>query len=126
MRFENMEFRDPISAFLADHSLCIPLGQVFSLTIMMSICLLIKKPKLGLLISYSFVYYWGFVFNESFFIDVSGNASTEFYVYCILGLFMLVVSLFGFLNEKKISQVGRGKRKGERRKLFVKVPETIS
>lgn len=82
MRFENMDFRDPVSAFLADHSLCIPLGQVFSLTIMMSLCLLIKKPKLGLLISYSFVYYWGFMFNESFFHRYVGKCLKR--VLCLL------------------------------------------
>ena len=93
------EFRDPISAFLADTTLSIPLGQVLLFTLLMTLCLLFARHKLGLLISYAFVFYWGFVFNRSFFIDLLGNTSSGLYIYAFSGLIMAVLAVFGMINK---------------------------
>ena len=93
------EFRDPISAFLADTTLSIPLGQVLLFTLLMTLCLLFGRHKLGLLLSYAFVFYWGFVFNRSFFIDLLGNTSSGLYIYAFSGLVMAVLAVFGMINK---------------------------
>jgi len=92
-------FQDPISAFLADTALSIPLGQVLLFTLLMTLCLLFGRHKLGLLISYTFVFYWGFVFNRSFFIDLLGNTSNGLYIYAFSGLVMAVLAVFGMLKR---------------------------
>ena len=68
-------FQGPISAFLADKTLSIPLGQVLLFTLLMTLCMLFGRHKLGLLISYSFFFFWGFIFNRSYFVDLLGNTA---------------------------------------------------
>lgn len=123
MKTRHLYLEDPVMNFLSDHSLCIPIGQVIFLVILVSICLLARSHKLGILISYTFVFYWGFIYKSDYFLDAFGNNSVGLYMYFIFGAFMVSMSLYGFFHEDKISQVGVGKRKGERRKLFIKVPE---
>lgn len=123
MNIEQLDFRDPITRYLADNAFCVPLGQVVTLIFLISICLLVQKHKLGLLVSYTFVFYWGFIFNRDFFINSLGEVSVGLYLYCFLGIFMVIMSMIGFFNEKAISHVGVCRRKDEPRKLFIKVPE---
>ncbi len=92
-------FQDPISAFLADKTLSIPLGQVLLFTLLMTLCMLFGRHKLGLLISYAFVFFWGFIFNRSYFIDVLGNTSSGLYIYALSGLVMAVLAVTGMLRR---------------------------
>ena len=125
MESEGLYLNDPISAFLADTSFCVPIGQVIFLIALISMCLLTRKFKLGLLLTYSFVFYWGFIFNHNYFINMLGKTSAAFYAYALLGLSMLAMSFLGFRDEEKITHVVKGKRKGERRKIYIKIPEEI-
>lgn len=92
-------FQDPFSAFLADKTLSIPLGQVLLFTLLMTLCMLFGRHKLGLLISYSFVFFWGFIFNRSYFVDLLGNTSSGLYIYGISGLVMEVLAVMGMLRR---------------------------
>jgi len=92
-------FQDPLSTFLADKTLSIPLGQVLLFTLSMTLCMLFGRHKLGLLISYSFVFFWGFVFNRSYFVDLLGNTSSGLYIYGLSGLVMAVLAVIGMLNK---------------------------
>ena len=105
MTFDDLDFRDPITRFLSDNSLCVPLGQVVFFILLISGCLLVHKHKLGLLIAYCFVFYWGFVFNSDFFIDLLGGTSQGLYSYTFFGVFMVVMCIIGFFTEKKISDL---------------------
>jgi hypothetical protein len=91
--------QDPFSAFLADKTLSIPLGQVLLFTLLMTLCMLFGRHKLGLLISYSFVFFWGFVFNRSYFVDLLGNTSSGLYIYSLSGLVMAVLAVIGMLKR---------------------------
>ena len=65
---------------------------------MVSICMVLGKFKLGLLTTYLFVFYWGFIFNRAIFIDAAGNASAGLFVYAFFGLSMAVAALAGFMT----------------------------
>jgi hypothetical protein len=92
-------FQDPFSAFLADQTLSIPLGQVLFFTLLMTLCILFGRHKLGLLISYVFVFFWGFIFNRSQFVDLLGNTSSGLYIYGLSGVVMVVLAVTGMLKR---------------------------
>ena len=94
-----MDFLDPFLGFLADVEFAIPVSQVGTLLVLNSLCLLFGKHKLGLLVSYSFVFYWGFIFNRVHFVSAFGENLIGLYVYAVTGIFMLLLALLGFLRE---------------------------
>jgi hypothetical protein len=94
-----LEFQDPITAFLSDKSMSVPMSQVLLFTLLMTLCLLFGRHKLGLLVSYSFVFYWGFVFNRSYFIDLLGNTTTGLYTYTLFGFLMAVLAIVGMFKK---------------------------
>ena len=93
------EFRDSLTSFLADTSLSVPLSQVLLFTSLMTLCLLFGRHKLGLLVSYSFVFYWGFIFNRSYFIDLFGNTTIGLYTYTGFGFCMAVLAIIGMFKK---------------------------
>ena len=93
-----MEFFNHILGFLSENEFSVPASQVSLLIFMNSFCLLMGKHKLGLLVSYTFVFYWGFIFNRVHFVTLLGETTIGLYLYAIFGLFMLFTILFGFLR----------------------------
>ncbi|MBT4622407.1 MAG: hypothetical protein HOC04_15000 [Nitrospina sp.] len=93
------DFQDPITSFLADKSFAVPLSQVLLFTLLMTLCMLFGRHKLGLMVSYAFVFYWGFVFNRSYFIDLLGNTSTGLYSYAVFGFLMAVLAVIGMFKK---------------------------
>ena len=96
-----MSFQDPITAFLSDKTLSVPLGQVLVFTLLMTICMLFGRHKLGLMVSYAFVFFWGFIFNRSHFVDLLGNTQIGLYAYTLCGLLMLVLAVVGMLQSDR-------------------------
>lgn len=93
------DFQDPITAFLADKSLSVPLGQVLLFAFLLTLCMLFGRHKLGLMVSYSFVFYWGFIFNRNYFIDLLGNTTAGLYTYTVFGFFMAVLAIAGMFKK---------------------------
>ncbi len=93
------DFQDPVSTFLSDKSLSVPLSQVLLFTLLMTLCMLFGRHKLGLLISYAFVFFWGFVFNRNYFIDMLGNTTAGLYTYTLFGFFMAVLAIIGMFQK---------------------------
>ena len=77
----------------------VPLGQVLLFAFMLTLCLLFGRHKLGLMVSYAFVFYWGFIFNRSYFIDLLGNTSSGLYTYGIFGFLMAVLAIVGMFKK---------------------------
>lgn len=89
-----------IVSFLADKEFTIPVSQVALLISINSLCLLLGKHKLGLLISYSFAFYWGFIFNRAYFVNLLGETLVGMYVYGVLGIVTLVLAFIGFIRNE--------------------------
>jgi hypothetical protein len=83
-----------------DH-LAIPFGQMLLFIIINSLCLLLGRYKLGLLISYCFVLFWGYISNRPYFIDTFGQTSWGLVVYALAGIAMVVIFIFGFFQSDK-------------------------
>lgn len=96
-----MDYFTSILGFLNDKEFVVPVPQVALLIAINSFCLLLGKHKLGLLLSYGFVFYWGFIFNRPYFVTALGETMVGMYVYAVMGLFMLVVAAYGFLRPSE-------------------------
>ena len=94
-----MEETNQILAFLTEKTISIPVGQMILFTVVISISMLTDKLKLGLLATYAFVFYWGFVFNREFFIDAAGNTSWGLFAYAFFGLSLAVMALVAFFSH---------------------------
>ena len=94
-----MEDTNLLMAFLTTKTLSIPVGQIILFTVVISICMLMDKLKLGLISTYAFVFYWGFVFNREFFIDAAGNTSWGLFAYAFFGLSLAVMALVAFFSH---------------------------
>ncbi len=85
-------------SFLSSAMISVPLGQMVLFTLVISFCMIGSKFKLDLLVTYVFVFYWGFIFNQSAFIDAAGQASTGLFAYAFFGIIMIVVALIGLFT----------------------------
>ncbi|PIQ95518.1 MAG: hypothetical protein COV67_14440 [Nitrospinae bacterium CG11_big_fil_rev_8_21_14_0_20_56_8] len=87
--------------FLSTQEFSIPLGQVVLYAFLSSLCLVFGKHKLGILVTFSFVFYWGFIFNRENFVNLLGQSSIGLYVYALLGMGMIVMAVIGFLHDNR-------------------------
>ena len=69
-----------------------------------SYCLFFRKRELGLIGTFIFAYYLGFVFAKSPFMALGGDASSWVYFYGLGGLALVGLFLAGFNNKKSASQ----------------------
>ncbi len=86
-------------AFFRDNSLMIPLWQMGLYTTIIAFCLLWKRFRLGLSISFTFCFYWGFIANRALFIgNLKGveKISLPFLLYIGGGFIIISLSLISF------------------------------
>lgn len=95
-----MELINTIIGFFSDKEFAIPLGQVIIFVIINSFCLLFGKYKMGLLISYCFVMYWGFIVNQNYFITMLGETTWGLTIYIFAGLVMLITVIISYFQHK--------------------------
>lgn len=89
-------------AFLMDNRLMVPLWQMMLYTVIISFCLLLKRYRLGLSVSFIFCFYWGFIANREVFLG-RGNIdrfSLPFILYMAGGFIMVVLSVASFFASE--------------------------
>jgi hypothetical protein len=65
-------------------------------------CLFFKKRELGLIGTFVFAYYLGFIFAKVPFIALGGESSSWVYVYGITGVGLVGLFLLGFSRKSSI------------------------
>jgi hypothetical protein len=65
-------------------------------------CLFFKKRELGLIGTFVFAYYLGFIFAKGPFIALGGESSTWMYVYGVTGLGLVGLFLLGFSRKSSV------------------------
>ncbi|MEE9259012.1 MAG: hypothetical protein V3U37_05680 [Nitrospinaceae bacterium] len=101
MDLDSIDFWDPITQFLGDKTFSVPLGQVLLFALLLTFCMLLGRHKLGLIVSYTFVFYWGFIFNRPYFVNMFGDTSYGLYAYGFFGLFMVLLAIVGLFQKSK-------------------------
>lgn len=90
--------------FSANTEFTIPVVQIVCYMFISTLCFLIRKYKLGLIVSFTFVFYWGFLHSSSSFVNMIGNLTMGYYLYLFSGFLIITLALVGFLQEKGFSQ----------------------
>ncbi len=86
--------------FLSSNEFSIPVGQIVSYMFFSTLCFFLKKYKLGLMISFSYVFYWGFLHGSSMFVDKMGNPTLGLIIYLISGATMAILVVVGFFRDE--------------------------
>jgi len=97
------QYMDDIE-FLSTKEFSIPVGQIVSYMFFSTICFLLKRYKAGLMISYAYVFYWGFLHASANFVDEVGNPTLGVMVYLASGLMMAVLVVVGFFRDESIQE----------------------
>ena len=59
---DGLTFENPLTNFFTDKSLSVPLSQVMLFALIITLCMLFGRHKMGLLVSYAFVFLLGICF----------------------------------------------------------------
>ncbi len=90
--------------FSATTEFTIPVVQIIIFMFISTFCFLLRKYKLGLMTSFAFVFYWGFINSSLSFVDMMGSLTLGFFVYLFSGFLIITLALVGFLLEKDFCQ----------------------
>jgi len=90
--------------FSANTEFTIPVVQIICYMFISTLSFLIRKYKLGLIVSFTFVFYWGFLHSSSSFVDMIGDLTIGYYLYLFSGFLVITLALVGFLQEKDFPQ----------------------
>ncbi len=85
--------------FLSDTELAVPVGQNILFVLAITFCFLLKKYKLGLLITFCLVFFWGFIYNADHFINALGESSMGLTIYLYSGVGMALFVVVGFFRS---------------------------
>ena len=68
--------------------------------VLVSFCLIFRRHQLGLVGTYAFVFYLGFLMNENIFVTPSGETSWTTYLYAASGIWVISIVLIGLFKQK--------------------------
>jgi len=87
---------------LFEGAISVPMYQITFLLVVMTVSLLFGYLKLGLLLCYVFVFYWGNIFNISAIIgSADPNTSSVSFLFIGFGLIIAFLAMLGFLLNKE-------------------------
>ena len=81
-----LTFENPLANFFADKILSVPLSQVMLYEVIVNLCMLLRRRKMGLFVSYAFVFYLELILNKPYIIDLLRKDKMGLYVYTIFGV----------------------------------------
>jgi len=95
-----MEFLKTVHGFLSDTSFAVPLAQVVLFVAIISLCLLLGRHRLGLVITLCFVFFWSFVLNFKFFVHVLNDLKWGLQLYALSALLMFGLIVLGLFVQR--------------------------
>ena len=85
--------------FLSTNEFSVPLMQVVSYMFCSTLCFFFRKYKLGLMISFGYVFNWGFLHASANFVDMLGKPTFGLFIYLGSGLMMAILVVTSFFRE---------------------------
>ena len=73
--------------------LTIPLGHLAVFIILSAFCLLFARYKAGLALTFSFTFYWGFIYNKDVIFSHFLGSSSFLFLYFFSGFLLLLFAL---------------------------------
>ena len=87
--------------FITDKTVSVPLGELIIFITFISFFLLYGNHKMGLLVTFCFVLYWGFIINFNYFVSILGETSIGLPIYLLSGISMVILIILGFFLESR-------------------------
>lgn len=90
--------RDAITfvEFFGDKDFSLPVWEMTVVMVIAALCLLTGKHKPGLVASYLFLFYWTFIHNRGYFLDLLSTTTWAVYLYSALGVVAAIIAILGF------------------------------
>ncbi|MBI4388971.1 MAG: hypothetical protein HY580_02220 [Nitrospinae bacterium] len=88
-----------IGAHFADKSFSIPFEQMVTILLIATLCMIFGRFKSGFLTAYGFLFYWVYVVNRNFLMELFGGNSVGMIFYLIVGAAMGLTAFVGLLQE---------------------------
>lgn len=79
----------------------VPMYMVISYVAVISLCLLLSRIRLGLALSFVFVFYIGYLYNRNLLIEAIKGSPLGIMVYAGLGLVIIILAIITFLSSPK-------------------------
>ena len=79
----------------------VPLYLVISYVAIISICILFLRLRLGLTVSFLFVFYIGYLYNRNILLDAIKGSTLGMLVYTISGFIIIILAIISFLSGPK-------------------------
>jgi hypothetical protein len=89
------------AATLSAVQIGVPLYMVLVYIGIISICLLLGRIQLGLAVSFLFVFYLGYLYNRTLFLDVVKGSTVASLIYTALGFVLIILALISFFFPPK-------------------------
>jgi hypothetical protein len=96
-----MDMAKDLIGFFSDTTFSVPLAQVVVFVLLITVCLLLSRFRVGLLITLGFVFFWSFVLNFRYFVDLLNHRPWGLQIYALAGLMMFAVILLGLFMERR-------------------------
>ena len=85
--------------FIANKVFFISLGQIGIMFLICFLCLLTGKYKTGLLLSYFFIFYWGFVSNRTHWMELFGDSGMGLMMYFFSATTIALMGVVSFFQS---------------------------
>jgi len=85
--------------FIANKVVFISFGQIGIMFLTCFLCLLYGKYKTGLLISYFFIFYWGFVSNSIYWLELFGDSGMGLMMYFFSATAIALMGVISFFQS---------------------------
>ena len=79
----------------------VPLYLVIPYVAIISICILFLRLRLGLTVSFLFVFYIGYLYNRNILLDAIKGSTLGMLVYTISGFIIIILAIISFLSGPK-------------------------
>lgn len=96
-----LEYLSNVYEFFLGKEFIVPLWELVVYVLVTSVCLLFGRHRVGLIIAYCGIFYWGFILNYYTFLGMLNNTSYGFLLYVFSGCLMIIMTVVGLFTGHK-------------------------
>jgi len=95
-----MDVLRALAGFFTDTTFSVPLAQMVVFVALISLCLLLGRYRFGLVVTLGFVFFWSFVLNFHYFVDLLNTMPWGLQLYALSGLLMFAMIILGLFLQR--------------------------
>jgi hypothetical protein len=95
-----MDLLNDLTGFFMDTTFSVPLAQMVIFVGLVSVCMLLGRYRFGLVVTLAFVFFWSFVLNFRYFVDLLNTVRWGLQLYALSGLLLFAMILMGLFLQR--------------------------